>query len=139
VARTSAELGAVLDAETADIVFVDSSGRPPTASTPEAALESRRKKGTVPVEVILCMAAATRAADAARVVATYAPVSPTSVCITKIDETASPSGIIHGPWAAKRPLSVLCHGPRVPEDVAPATFEEVQHRLASTPSAERST
>jgi flagellar biosynthesis protein FlhF len=124
VARTAAELATVLEEETADVVFVDTSGRPPTATAPEAALAARRKKGApVPVEVILCMPASIRPHDAARVVGVFASLAPTSVCVTKLDETAAPSGLVHGPWAAKLPLAVLCGGPRVPEDVSPATPE----------------
>jgi len=124
VARTAAELAAVLEEETADVVFVDTSGRPPTASAPEAALAARRKKDApVPVDVILCMPASIRAADPTRVVGIFASLGITSVAITKTDETASPSGLVHGPWAARRPLSIICDGPRVPEDVIPATAE----------------
>src|SRR4051812_32333489 len=58
VARTASELAAVLEAATEDVVFVDTSGRAPEATAPEAALAARRKKGApVPVEVLLCMAA----------------------------------------------------------------------------------
>ena len=122
VARTSSELADVLEAETADVVFVDTSGRPPSATQPEAALAARRKKGApVPVEVLLCLPASIRLADAARAVGVFASLVPTGICITKLDETASPSGLVHGPWAAKLPLAVMCAGPRVPEDITPAT------------------
>ena len=130
VARTVADLVTVLEEETADLVFVDTSGRPPTATAPEAALVARRKKGApVPVEVILCMSAATRAADAQNIAGTFGPVAPTSVCITKLDETVSPAGLVHAPFAAKKPVAILCNGPRVPEDIAPATPEGVASAL----------
>lgn len=130
VARTSAELAALLEEETADVVFVDTSGRPPTATAPEAALAARRKKDApVHVEVILCVQASIRAADAVRVVGIFAPLAPTLVCVTKLDETESPSGLVHGPWAARRPLAVICNGPRVPEDVAPASIDALAGAL----------
>ena len=124
VARTSAELAALLEEETADVVFVDTSGRPPVATAPEAALAARRKKDApVHVDLLLCMPASIRAADAARVVNIFAPLAPTAVCVTKLDETETPSGLVHAPWAARRPLSVICNGPRVPEDFTPASLE----------------
>jgi flagellar biosynthesis protein FlhF len=124
VARTAAELATVLEEETADVVFVDTSGRPPTAATPEAALAARRKKGApVPVEVLLCVPASIRPADAARVFGVFASLTPTAMCVTKLDETSAPSGLVHGPFAARLPLAVMCAGPRVPEDVSPATYE----------------
>ncbi len=126
VARTSAELAALLEEETADIVFVDTSGRPPGATAPEAALAARRKKDApVHVDLLLCMPASIRSADAIRVVNIFAPLAPTGVCVTKLDETDSPSGLIHAPWAARRPLAVICNGPRVPEDVTPASLEAI--------------
>jgi flagellar biosynthesis protein FlhF len=136
VARSAPELAAVLEDETADVVFVDTSGRPPSATAPEAALAARRKKGAaVPVEVVLCIPASMRSADAARVVATFAPLAPTSVCVTKLDETVTPSGLVHGPWSAKRPLTLLCNGPRVPEDVAPASPSDFASALAAEENA----
>lgn len=126
VARTSAELAALLEEETADMVFVDTSGRPPVATAPEAALAARRKKDApVHVDLLLCMPASIRSADAVRVVNIFAPLAPTGVCVTKLDETDSPSGLIHAPWATRRPLSVICNGPRVPEDVTPASLEAI--------------
>jgi flagellar biosynthesis protein FlhF len=130
VARTASELAAVLEQETADIVFVDTSGRPPEATAPEAALAARRKRGAaVPVEVLLCIAASTRAPDAVRIVSTFAPVAPTLVCVTKLDETGSPSALVVGPWAAKLPLAMLCNGPRVPEDIAPTDADVLMRAL----------
>lgn len=136
VARSAPELAAILEDETADVVFVDTSGRPPTPTAPEAALAARRKKGApVPVEVVLCMPASIRSADAARVVATFGSLAPTSVCVTKLDETVTPGGLVHAAFAAKRPLTLLCNGPRVPEDVTPATPADFGAALAE----ERST
>ncbi|MBX3186741.1 MAG: hypothetical protein KF819_06985 [Labilithrix sp.] len=124
VARSSAELTAVVSAETADLVIVDTAGRTPTATAPEAALPSLRDDGGA-ITTLLCMTAATRATDAARIVSTFAPLGPTGICVTKIDETTAPGGLVHGAWAAKLPLSVLCNGPRVPEDFAPADLRNV--------------
>jgi flagellar biosynthesis protein FlhF len=130
VARTSAELAALLEEQTAEVVFVDTSGRPPVATAPEAALAARRKKDApVHVEVILCVPASIRAADAVRVAGIFASLTPTGVCVTKLDETDAPSGLVHGPWAARRPLAIICNGPRVPEDVAPASLEALMGAL----------
>ncbi len=136
VARTASELAAVLEQQTADVVFVDTSGRPPEATAPEAALAARRKKGApVPVEVLLCLAASTRGPDAVRIASTFAPVTPTLVCVTKLDETVSPAGLVVGPWAARLPLALICNGPRVPEDVAPADLDVLVRALSAAESA----
>jgi flagellar biosynthesis protein FlhF len=70
---------------------------------------------------LLCVPATLRANDAARIVRRYGALAPTSVAITKIDETDAPAGIVHASWASKLPVSVMCFGQRVPEDIAPAT------------------
>jgi len=126
IAQTATELAAVLEEEDADLVLVDTSGRPPAATAPEAALAARRKKDApVPVDVLLCMPASIRPHDASRVAMTFATLAPTGVCITKVDETDAPSGIIHGPWAARLPLSLMCTGPCVPEDMSEPTPETI--------------
>ncbi len=55
---------------------------------------------------------------------------PTSLAITKIDETDAPAGLLHASWAAKLPISVVCFGQRVPEDIAPATSGALLDYLA---------
>jgi flagellar biosynthesis protein FlhF len=72
---------------------------------------------------LLCVPAAIRANDAARVGRRYSPVTPTSVVVTKTDETETPAGIVHVSWATKLPIAVICNGQRVPEDIAPATVD----------------
>lgn len=134
VARAGGELASVLEDEEADVVFVDTSGRPPGASSPETALTRERRPASIAdaaVEIVLCMPAAVRAQDAARIARTFAPLAASSVCVTKIDETDAPSGLLHAPWATKRPLSALCDGPRVPEDLHVASAEEIARRVAA--------
>lgn len=147
VARSPVELAETLDdlmerpEGAPDVVFVDTSGRPPTNHSPEHALAgwiARAQKDAAAddrpsptLEVLLCMAASTRANDAIRVVQIFAPVSPTGVVVTKTDETQAPSGLLHAPWAAKKPLVCICHGPRVPEDVTDASPDAVATHLES--------
>jgi flagellar biosynthesis protein FlhF len=126
-ARTSDELRAVIDAARTDVVIVDTSGRPPTADGVEIALAPGRSSapapGSLPRErhVLLCVPATVRSSDAVRLVKRYGAAVPTSIVVTKIDETDAPAGIVHASWASKLPVSVMCFGQRVPEDIAPAT------------------
>jgi flagellar biosynthesis protein FlhF len=125
-ARTHDELRAILDAARTDVVIVDTSGRPPTADGVETAFSAPRKGarcGNRARHVLLCVPAAIRANDAARVGRRYSPVTPTSVVVTKTDETETPAGIVHVSWATKLPIAVICNGQRVPEDIAPATVD----------------
>jgi flagellar biosynthesis protein FlhF len=124
-ARTSDDLRAILEGARTDVVIVDTSGRPPTADGVEIALTSRRagqaQSSARSRHVLLCVPASIRAHDAARVAKRYGALAPTSLAITKIDETDAPAGIVHASWSAKLPVSVVCFGQRVPEDIAPAT------------------
>jgi flagellar biosynthesis protein FlhF len=124
------DLAAALRAESPDLWFVDTSGRPPTASSPEVLL---RHADTLPRSlsrhVILCLDANTRAADASARVRRFRPARPSSLCITKLDDTCSASGLVHAAHASRLPISVLCTGPGVPDDVTPATYESVERWL----------
>jgi flagellar biosynthesis protein FlhF len=88
--------------------------------------------------VLVCMPAATRAVDATRIAKAFSAASPTAIAITKLDETDSPSGLVHAAFAAKLPLSVLCAGQRVPEDIAPATMGAVLDAVIPRTQARKS-
>jgi flagellar biosynthesis protein FlhF len=124
-AQTSDELRAILENVRSDVVIVDTSGRPPSADGVEIALAPRKgvtkAPGSRARHVLLCMPAAVRSHDAARIAKRFACLGPTSLVVTKIDETDAPAGIVHASWASKLPISVVCFGQRVPEDIGAAT------------------
>lgn len=137
VPRDADELRAIGTSCESDVLIVDTSGRPPTAEGIETALSPDRKAVKTPARarhVLLCLPAAVRASDAARIVRRFAPVAPTALAITKIDETDAPAGILHSIWASKLPISVVCNGQRVPEDIAPASIESLANHLISSPA-----
>jgi flagellar biosynthesis GTPase FlhF len=80
--------------------------------------------------VLLCVPASLRSNDAIRLAKRYAAAAPTGIVVTKIDETDAPAGIVHASWAAKLPISVMCFGQRVPEDIAPAATAALVDYLA---------
>lgn len=127
------ELLAVAQRSRADVVLVDTSGRVVEPGTVEAMLGDPRLRdahhSSRRVEVMLVTPAALRAADAGRIGRGFASTEPTSLCLTKLDETDAPSALLHAPFATKLPLSTLCFGQRVPEDIAPATVAEIVARL----------
>ena len=117
---------AIANART-DVIMIDTSGRAPVAAAAErllavGAFASAKECQGFARHVLLCMPAATRAVDATKIVKAFSAASPTAIAITKLDETDAPSGVVHAAFAAKLPLSVLCAGQRVPEDIAPATM-----------------
>ena len=118
---------------TADVIIVDTSGRAVEQGSVEAMLGDGRLRLNSSlkrhVEVMLCTPAALRGQDAGRIARDFAPTEPTSLCVTKLDETDQPSALVHAPFATKLPIATLCFGQRVPEDVGPATHTEIIARL----------
>jgi flagellar biosynthesis GTPase FlhF len=85
--------------------------------------------GALSRHVILCMPASMRWVDAVRTVKSFAAAKPVAIAVTKTDETDTPSGLVHAALASKLPLSLLCTGPRVPEDIEGATSSGVVERV----------
>jgi flagellar biosynthesis protein FlhF len=134
VARNASELGLIVARAKTNIVLVDTSGREPVADAAERVLAAGQFKGKKEFEgftrhVLLCVPASIRAVDTARVVKAFSATNPTALAMTKLDETDAPSGLVHAAFSSKLPISVLCAGQRVPEDVAPATMGAVLDAL----------
>jgi flagellar biosynthesis protein FlhF len=87
--------------------------------------------------VLLCMPASVRWGDAVRATKAFAAAKPVAVAVTKTDETDAPAGILHAVLASKLPLSILCTGPRVPEDIEAATPIAVTNRVVGPKPQER--
>jgi len=130
-ACSPAELLEILAKEDADVVIVDTSGKPIESETMEAALGSAeiRKNKTRRVSILLCVSASLRHADAARVHRDYAMADPTALVVTKVDETETPAGLLHAAFATRLPISTLCTGQRVPEDIKNATSDAIGRAL----------
>ena len=133
------DLLTVINGISADVIIVDTSGRAVEQGSVEAMLGDERLRLNPSlqrrVEVMLCAPAALRGADAARIARDFASTEPTSLCVTKLDETDQPSALVHAPFATKLPIATLCFGQRVPEDIGPATHAEIVTRLV--PAATR--
>lgn len=139
VATTKAELHAITRRAKTDLVIVDTSGRAPDdADGVEAALGVSRldDEETTGWEgrarhVLLCLPASLRSTDAEALVRRYECTSPTSIAITKIDLTTAPGGLVVAPAYADLPVSTLCLGQRVPEDISPASTGAILGHLCA--------
>jgi flagellar biosynthesis protein FlhF len=134
VARSATELGTIVARAGTNVVLVDTSGREPAADAAERLLAAAPFKAKKEFEgftrhVLLCVPASIRAVDTARVVKAFSATNPTALAMTKLDETDAPSGLVHAAFSSKLPISVLCAGQRVPEDIAPATTGAVLDAL----------
>ncbi len=121
-ASSGDDLDKVMAATKADVVIVDTSGNPTESNGIARWLRTKEIAGRRR-NVLLCVPAALRAADAQRLATVFGNAQPTEICITKIDETNAPGGIVHAARALRLPISIVCNGPRVPEDIAQATTD----------------
>jgi flagellar biosynthesis protein FlhF len=144
VAANAAELERAVRGSRSDLVILDTAGR---SVVPRGGIEAAlgtlqptrggAKLAGVDLSVLLCMPASIRASDARKFARAFAPCAPSALVATKIDETTAPAGLLHASIAAKLPLSILCFGPRVPEDIAPATAGSVVDHLLLTSAPRR--
>ena len=105
-----------------ELVLVDTAGR--SASSVNTVLaDSLRGIVSHQVHVMLVVPAWMRASDAERISAAYSDPVPTEVVITKLDETEQVGGALHAAMSRDLPLSYLCNGPRVPEDIQDASID----------------
>jgi flagellar biosynthesis protein FlhF len=76
-----------------------------------------------PVDILLVVQASIRARDAERLRGVYRTPPPTGLIITKLDETDQAGGALHTALDHPLPITYLCDGPRVPEDLHEASAE----------------
>ncbi len=141
LARSPSELQEAVLASASDVTIVDTGGRGPAERNGVEASISRLKLGKSSSKTtrntLLCVPAFMRDGDARRVHRFFAACSPTALVVTKIDETASPAGIVHAALAAGLPIAALCFGQRVPEDIAPASAEAILEVLMPAKSGHK--
>jgi flagellar biosynthesis protein FlhF len=134
-AKTAEELENIVDHSDADVVIVDTSGRPPRANSAELLLAEPRfgqsdACGPFARHVLLCVPGACREVDLQGSYKAFCVTTPTALAMTKLDETSLPSGIVHAALATRLPVALTCAGPRVPEDIEPADVERLVDLLA---------
>ncbi|MDE0447139.1 MAG: flagellar biosynthesis protein FlhF [Spirochaetaceae bacterium] len=105
----------------ADVIFVDTVGRSPTdyarIAQMRSVLDAMGHGGTTQ----LVVSATTKAADLLQIVRQFEPFGYESVIVTKLDETGSVGNVISALADARKPVSYLCDGQVVPQDIAPAS------------------
>jgi flagellar biosynthesis protein FlhF len=129
--------GAVRASQGKDLVLIDTPGIGPA----EAEILADFASGMQSLETLqvhLVLPACLRIADLQRTAARFATVRPTHLLFTRTDETDSFGPLYSLSVLANRPVSYLCSGQQVPEDIEPATPETVCSLLVKEEAAERS-
>lgn len=144
MATTPEELAKCVANSTTDFVVVDTAGRMSAdADTPEwlrnaafqALAEAARGRE---LNTLLCLPASVRAVDAEYLARGYRTLKPTSLAITKLDETRVRSGLVHAAHATKLPVTLLCDGLHVRDNFHEATGDAIlEHLLPRKKSADR--
>ena len=69
------------------------------------------------MQLYLCLSAATGGRELAAAAARFAPLKPTRVIFTKLDETTMHGSIVSAVGPIGRPVACITNGQRVPEDI----------------------
>ena len=87
------------------------------------------------IDVHLVLPATMRCTDLLRIARRFEPVRPSHLIFTHLDETTSCGGILSLAIEIGRPVSFLCAGQGVPEDIEPATRLALLRLIGAEPLA----
>jgi flagellar biosynthesis protein FlhF len=127
VARDRAALAdAVARTQDADLVLIDTAGRSDPASL---AAQMDLIKSVPNVQLQLVMSCATGSRELAAVARRYKVYGPERLIFTKLDEAEGAGGALGAAAIVGRPVSCVCDGQRVPEDIHAVTDAVLLDRL----------
>jgi flagellar biosynthesis protein FlhF len=87
------------------------------------------------IDVHLVLPATMRCTDLLRTARRFEPVRPSHLIFTHLDETTSCGGMLSLAIETGRPVSFLCAGQSVPEDIEPATRHALLRLIGAEPLA----
>ncbi len=99
-----------------DLILVDTAGRAKNHFQHMEELQAL-KNVLLPDEVHLVVSANTRDRDLEEIFHRFQNVGITQIAITKVDETLEPGGMLNLPIKKGVPLSYLCNGQKIPDDL----------------------
>lgn len=115
---------------TSDLILVDTAGRSPRDESSALRLaDCLESVHGYRKEVQLVLPGSIRARDAERIVNSYGRPQLTGLMITKLDEAEQLGGCLHPALTLKLPVTYLCDGARVPEDIHAAAVEPILDAL----------
>lgn len=129
VAASFAELQVALHAmEDCDLILIDTAGRNPWSPISDGSIpheDYRRLAPRYDVQIHVCLSSTTRTDDLVAIVDRYRNLDPTALIFTKADEAQGVGCMLSAAVAAELPISHVCHGQSVPDDIACPTPGEI--------------
>lgn len=130
VAHSEEEFRQMIDEQPTDLVFIDTPGRTiGEDSGLERLKECLKTLEFIRPEILLVLPAWLRARDAERIMLAYEDPRLTGLVLTKVDETEQMGGALHAALAGPLPLTYVCNGARIPEDIADADADAIVNHL----------
>ena len=105
----------------ADLILIDTAGRAPRDYDAVQQLAYSLSQVGERLETHLCMSAATREDGLTSAAERLAPLRPSRLLMTKMDEGSVHGSVLHACAASSLPLSYFTTGQRVPEDIEVAS------------------
>lgn len=133
VARDRAALAAAVQSTAdADLVLIDTAGRSDAQSL---SAQMDLLKSAPNVQLHLVLSVATGARELGAVARRYRAYGADRLIFTKLDEADGPAGALSATAVIARPISCVCDGQRVPEDIHPVTDASLIESLLAPPPA----
>jgi flagellar biosynthesis protein FlhF len=130
VAQDATSFKRLVDTQSSDLVLVDTAGTSTHDHAANAQLtEALRLLKNGRHEVLLTLPAWIRARDAERIALSYNGIELTGLIMTKVDEAEQFAGCLHAAIAANLPVTYLCDGARVPEDIHDPALDAILDSL----------
>jgi len=123
VAKSARELVAAIErCSRCDLILIDTAGR---SAPDQLARQIELVRAAPEVELHLVASAASGPRDLAAIAERYSPLRPDRLVITKVDEAAAPGALLSAAAGLGVPVSCVCDGQRVPEDIHAVTRNEL--------------
>lgn len=130
VAQDATTFKRLVDTQSSDLVLVDTAGTSTHDHAANAQLtEALRLLKNGRHEVLLTLPAWIRARDAERIALSYNGIELTGLIMTKVDEAEQFAGCLHAAIVGNLPVTYLCDGARVPEDIHDAALDAILDSL----------
>ncbi|MDZ4772264.1 MAG: hypothetical protein SGI72_03925 [Planctomycetota bacterium] len=124
VARTGADVD-VASIATADLILVDTSGRPERDIARLERLKASCVEVGAELETYLVLSAGASSSMLRTITSTLSIVTPSAVVITKLDETNEPIAVLEHVLDAELPIAFLSDGPDVQSNLQRADAEHI--------------